>query len=105
MKLHIVSRSRYPAGDPSHWFVAEIGSLQCFYKESGVHTELGEAVEQISEALFLPIHRAQHDGLSYRGQGGIFEITADTEFRVDRDADVDRPSSDNLLAGYRSGGL
>lgn len=97
MQLHIVSRGRDPAGDPSHRLVAEIRSLQRLHKESRADPELGKAIQKKTQALFLSADRAQHDRLGDRRQCGIFKIAADAEFGVDRDADRDRFSGIHAL--------
>jgi hypothetical protein len=54
MQLHIVPCVSNSPGDTPHRFETEIGGLKCLDKKSGVHPELGEAVEQKAEAMFLP---------------------------------------------------
>jgi hypothetical protein len=97
MQLHIVSGSRDPAGDPPHRLVAKKGCLQRFHKESRAYPELGKAIQQKTQTLFLSADGTQHYGLGDRGQCGIVKITADAEFGVDRDADFDRFSGIHAL--------
>ena len=61
------------------------------------YPELGKAIQKKTQALFLSANGAQHDGLGDRPQCGIFKITADAEFGVDRDADFDRFSGIHAL--------
>ena len=82
-----------PSGDAPHRFVAEIGALQRFNKEGGLHPELGEGVEQKTQSVFLAPDRPQNDRFRDWGQLRILEIAADAEFGVDRDADFSGLSS------------
>ncbi len=84
-------------GRSPHRLVAEIGCLQRFHKERRPHPELGKAFQKKTQTLFLSADGAQHHGLGDRGQCGIFKITADAEFGVDRDAHFDRFSGIHAL--------
>src|SRR5215469_3159100 len=87
VQLHIVPGFGNPSRNAAHRFVAEIGGLQRLDEEGSLHPELGKAVEQKTEPMFLATGRPKHDGFRDRGQFRMLEIAADTEFGVDRDAD------------------
>jgi hypothetical protein len=71
--------------------------LQRFHKESRAYPKLAKTIQKKSQALLPSADRTQHYGLGDRGQCGIFKITADAEFGVDRDADFDRSSDVHAL--------
>ena len=87
VQLDIVPGFGNPSRNAAHRFVAEIGSLQRFDEEGGLHPELGKAVEQKTEPMFLAPDRPKNDRFRDRGQFRMLEIAADAEFGIDRDAD------------------
>src|SRR5215469_2276581 len=93
VELYILLGAGDPASDLAHRFVAEISSLQRFDEKSRAHPKLAQAIEQKAEAVFLAGDTPEHGRLGDGHQTRIGKIAADTEFRVDGDANFGGPWS------------
>jgi hypothetical protein len=105
MQLHILPRAGYPSRDAAHRLTTEIGGLQSFDEKGGADPELGETMEQETEAVLLPVNLSQNDGLGDRGQFRIVEITTDAEFGIDGDAYLGGFPCSHVLDGISIAGL